>query len=573
MFFYIDGISNCIKEISHGQYISVFDHDLFRRINDLHDRYLLNFGLYINIDECRSDFAKWPDSYFEEVSACNWIKWGWKKHASNTQKETAEDISSFVRTCDWIKEKFGEEGLLDSVMLHDADVVPYFKVFHDYHMHIVLMDEWITPNHFSDDLIARWDDLRELSLEFVWRKKDIDFDKIIDDINGEALALKVSQILDAYILNNIRVSISERNFACAYSDIELWLDMLENRRIGYKTKAAVFPNVACIHDGVMFFSTHRDNYIYKYEFVEGIVSPIAEFKSETIGQTNFSAVYYYRDCLIFTPCVSDKIVIYDTKTQKEVFFTVPNCNCKKDGKWNFIKGVRTESSIWFASARELRLIEFELDTHEFHVHSNWPREIFLTENGVPFSQIQCLDDVLFLFPKACNSGIKYNLVNGDMEIWECDNNNNGKVIYNNILYQENESVPTDKNARSRYWHPLIDGERIYFCPFDAGKLLYLDINTNTYLVKEISTRSYNSTSASFPMYASYEMISYNEKVYLIPMFNNLLVGYDKEKDCLFYDCLFRKYSDVVADRLFKNIYTNFYEESEMLNLTKFIKII
>ena len=75
------------------------------------------------------------------------------------------------------------------------------------------------------------------------------------------------------------------------------------------------------------------------------------------------------------------------------------------------------------------------------------------------------------------------------------------------------------------------------------------------------------------MYASYEMISYNEKVYLIPMFNNLLVGYDKEKDCLFYDCLFRKYSDVVADRLFKNIYTNFYEESEMLNLTKFIKII
>ena len=257
-----------------------------------------------------------------------------------------------------------------------------------------------------------------------------------------------------------------------------------------------------IDDQTIMFPMWDYDQICIYNIKEQITKNIQNYKSSNmVNKHLYSRICRYKkDKYLFTPLYSDKILLYDSSSQTFNDIMVKNVKC--DGSCLFFENVIYGKYIFLIPGNYDAIIRFDSDTEDIKYYKEWInilKEKKPNNSCVYFRHgFGLIENILCLSYKSTNYILKINLSTEFAEIIETDKK-----------FGTCESICADNQ----------------FCWIitSKGVILKLNIQDNSiYVLNKIEVKmATNDVPYS-------EIISYKNKLYLIPYGDNKIVEIHKK---------------------------------------------
>lgn len=566
---YVDEVETILGELTNNGYRSVFDISVFSNLKSIHEQFGTEYVFLIDYSKTKKIMDSLDIFLVEELAEIDWIKYAWK----NSEMETEDNqiIEAFSYVFEWVRNNFDDTKSIESAYILNHNIQKCLPILKAHNINTILLGEGLTPNGISEDLIVKWRNnaIRHIPLDFYWRKIDLSNSDIVT-LSSKMLYRKIDELLTNNILWNVYALINGREINGLSNKLCTLFGLAEKTELHKKTRIPLYPNAACVDHNIVYFSTHRDNNVYKYDLETEEIDKVHTFKNISVMQMRFSDVYKINDELIFVPCTADCIVIINLSTKDETIINLKDATIFDDGKWNFINSIMIDNSIWFASTRKRRLFRFDVSQRVYTVFDMSNDKNSGICQAPLYIFMRYCKGKMYLYPKDKRKGLSVDLKSMMFEEFEYDKSIGRMHVLWEDVTQARCCLNSDSGT-SEHWNPLQVGTNVYYSPKHSDELLVYSIEKNELVAHKMNIPEFEITSTVFADYSAYKAINYDRKVMLIPLFNNMLVVYNCDNNQFAYKALYRDYKSVLKEQAMMNgSDSGLYAESEFVGLQQFL---
>lgn len=536
--FSVDDVIKCFKWIYETKPESIFDEVFLAKLKEWHDRYGIQFDLYI-FERCEGfSIELLQEKYWRELEKQkHWLKLAWHGIDDFTNMGEIQSIDEEKVLLDSIDRTYRlipETQRTQIARLHMwAGTEKILEHLNSYGINaFCTSDKGIQSYNLSEQ------EMKNIELyggvyrkTIIYQSTDVRLDEFGDNILVEDLLKKIKRIQWKFPQKRLEIFFHEWIFEEIISKIDMFLEkFLDNP---YPLQI----NVGTVFENNFYFTTYNTQNLYKLDLIKNEINIVCILPCETYGR-NFSNMIIRNGKIWLIPWDYEKIIIFDLVTKQFQSFDIPFLQEQK-GKTKFRKAIEDENFLWLLPAKTKALIKIDMDKLVVYIYNNWPDEIYYDADcDMNFFMSFSLGNNIYLVKKGASHNLLVNKTTGKVSVLNYKLGYGYGMLINDNKYilapyhkddaieicdinknlVERICVPDDVWGDAEYfefWYLKKIDNIIYLLPHEAKKILLLNLDDFSMEIIEIPSKE-ASTKWRNKVIGIYDVFRLSDKDYFIP---------------------------------------------------------